>query len=82
MMLYLIEYNREQGRLVRMDAFPEPRRAEAEGARLELELALNAGGVQHEVVILEAASEGALRRTHRRYFDDVRAIAQAGPVGD
>lgn len=77
-MLFLIEYSREQGQLVRLDAFPMPRRAEAENARLELELALNTRGVVHEVVILEAASEEALRRTHRRYFDDVSAIARAG----
>lgn len=77
-MLYLIEYNREQGRLLRLDAFPAARRAEVEDARLELELALNAAGVSHEVVILEAASEDALRRTHRRYFDDVATIARAG----
>lgn len=79
-MLYLIEYNREQGQLVRLDAFPTSRRTDLENARLDLELALNAAGVSHEVVILEAASEDALRRTHRRYFDDLRAIAQAGPV--
>lgn len=77
-MFYLIEYHRERGRLVRFDVFPTERRPDAEAARLDLELSLNAAGVSHEVVILEAADEDALRRTHRRYFDDARTIALAG----
>ena len=42
--------------------------------RLEIELDLNRKGVGDEVVLLEAASEHALRQTHRRYFEDLREI--------
>jgi two-component SAPR family response regulator len=38
----------------------------AQDFRLELELELNATAVDHEVVILEAESEAAIRRTHGR----------------
>lgn len=82
LMLYLIEYDRDESHLVRMQTFPDTARTQAENARLELEIALNQRGVHHEVVILEAASEDALKRTHRRYFDDLVGIAQsAGAVG-
>jgi hypothetical protein len=32
---------------------------------------VNRAKVDHEVVLLEAPSEEALRRTHGRYFDDL-----------
>ncbi|OGS04291.1 MAG: hypothetical protein A3G41_04155 [Elusimicrobia bacterium RIFCSPLOWO2_12_FULL_59_9] len=68
-MIFLIEYNRSEGRIVNITGFDDSRRREAEGSRLDIELDLNRRGVNHEVVLLEAASEDALRRTHRRYFD-------------
>ena len=47
----------------------------AKNARLKLELDLNRRGVQREVVVLQATNEAALRRTHRRYFEDLTELA-------
>jgi len=73
-MIFLIEYDRRQGRLVSLKPFDESKRRSAERARLKLELRLNAEGIQHEVVLLEAASEDALKRTHRRYFETLSEL--------
>lgn len=73
-MIFLIEYNRPQGRIVTFQRFKDSKRLKAQNARLALELELNRRGIDHEVVLLEAASEGAVRRTHRRYFEDLRQI--------
>lgn len=67
-MIFLLQYNRREGRLVKFQPFPDSDRSEAEKQRLELELDLNRRSIEHEVVILEAADEAALRRTHGRYF--------------
>jgi hypothetical protein len=73
-MVFLIEYNRGEGRLVRMDSFSGSDRRRAEEARLNLELELNRKGIENEVVLLEAASEEAVRRTHRRYFETLAEL--------
>ena len=73
-MIFLIEYNRPEGRIVTFTTFKDTERLHAEKLRLDLELDLNRRGVDHEVVLLEAVSEEALRRTHRRYFEDERTI--------
>ena len=45
---------------------------------LKLSLNSNRHGIEHEVVLLQAASEAAaLRRTHRRYFEDLAELAKA-----
>jgi hypothetical protein len=75
-MIFLIEYNRSQGRIVTFRNFSESQRREAEESRLGMELDLNRKGIDHEIVLLDAASENALRRTHRRYFEDLRQILQ------
>ncbi|RJP31716.1 MAG: hypothetical protein C4547_15055 [Phycisphaerales bacterium] len=77
-MIFLIEYNRSEGRIVTFRDFDDSQRREAEDLRLEIELALNRKGVDHEVVILEAARKDELRRTHRRYFEDLRQILKSG----
>jgi len=76
-MLFLIEYDRDQGRLVTFEVFDDSDRKEAEEARLNLELALNVQDAENEVVLLEAASEAALRRTHRRYFENLTELTTA-----
>lgn len=73
-MIFLIEYNRSKGRIVTFRQFDDSQRRDAENARLKNELNVNRDGIDHEVVLLEAASEEALRRTHRRYFEDLRQI--------
>lgn len=75
-MVFLIEYDRSSGTIKEMRKFDDSSRNLAEEARLELELKLNRAGVLHEVVLLEAPSEEALRRTHSRYFEDVAEIAR------
>ena len=81
-MIFLIEYNRPEGRIVTFQRFQDSERLKAENARLDLELDLNRRGVDHEVVLLEAASEDGLRRTHRRYFENPRQILESASAGD
>ena len=78
----MIEYNRPQGRIVTFKRFKDSERLKAQNARLDLELDLNRRGVDHEVVLLEAASEERLRRTHRRYFEDLRQILESASGGN
>lgn len=77
MTIYLIEYNRSTGTVVTLEEFADSRRFEAENSRLVKELDLRRNGLDHEVVLLEAASKSALLKTHRRYFKDVKDIAEA-----
>ena len=74
-MIFLIEYDRPAGKVLRLDAFEDSERSRAEDFRLELELTLKRDGVDHEVVLLQAETEDAVRRTHRRYFETVDQIA-------
>ncbi len=76
-MLFLIEYNRPRGSIVQLRRFGDASRAVAEDARLKLELGLKRQGIEHEVVLLDAPSEEALRRTHSRYFESVIELAVA-----
>ncbi len=76
-MLFLIEYDRLRGKIKTLNTFADSQRETAENMRLERELQLNRKGVENEVVILEAASEEALRRTHRRYFENLSELVKA-----
>ncbi|MDE2485019.1 MAG: hypothetical protein KGL32_07205 [candidate division NC10 bacterium] len=78
-MIFLIEYDRGKGHIVSFRVFDDSERGNAENSRLEIELDLNRAGVDHEVVLLEAASEDALRRTHRRYFEDLKQLSEIPP---
>lgn len=75
-MIFLIEYNRRRGELVTLKRFADADRKMASDERLQIELDLNRRGVDHEVVILEASSEAAVRRTHRRYFETLRELVE------
>lgn len=70
-MIFLIEYDRPEGVIVSQKTFSDSDRGLAEEARLELELALNRSGTVHEVVLLQAETEQALRKTHGRYFESL-----------
>ena len=76
-MLFLIAYNRSSGLVASMKAFDDAQRRVAENARLDLELDFNRRGIRHEVVLLQASSEQALRLTHRRYFEDFAELARS-----
>ena len=76
-MIFLIEYDRSRGELIDMRSFDDSCRNAAEDARLGRELTLHQKGLHREVVLLQAASEDALRETHRRYFADIATLAEA-----
>ena len=76
-MIFLIRYNRPKGRIVAFQRFDSADRTTAENARLEIELDLLRNRIEDEVVLLEASSEEALRRTHRRYFSDPGEILKS-----
>jgi len=78
-MLFLIEYDRPQGSIVHKRQYDDASREVAEKDRLKLELDLNRQGVEHEVVLLDAPSEEALRHTHSRYFESVAELIVSSP---
>ena len=73
-MVFLIEYDRQKGQLITFQAFEDSERKRAQDTLLELELNLHARGIEREVVLLEAASEAAIRVTHARYFEDLEQL--------
>lgn len=75
-MLFLIEYDRPTGTLVQFQKFDASEQQAAHDARLKLDLDLNRRGIQHEVVILDAPSEEAVRDSHGRYFKDFAELAR------
>lgn len=81
-MIYLIQYNRELGRIINLEPFTDSDLRYAQEERLKLELNLAENGVDDEVVILEATSEEAVRRTHRRYFEDLDELMSRTPEID
>jgi hypothetical protein len=74
-MIFLIEYDRALGKLVQIKEFSADDFAAAASARLVLELKQMQSKYEHEIVILEAESEQQLRKTHRRYFESISALA-------
>jgi hypothetical protein len=76
-MIFLIEYDRQRGKLVTFSEFPDEDLAKAERARLELELSRERTDQLNEIVLLQAETEDALRLTHRRYFQSGREIVDA-----
>lgn len=75
-MIFLIEYDPPTGTLLQFRKFEDAERQAAQDTRFELELKLNREKSQHEVVILEAPSEAAVRHTHARYFKDFPALVK------
>lgn len=68
---YLMVYDRSEGRVLRMDRFTDARAALRERFNEE-----NRQPKDVEVVVLSAASEDALRRTHARYFRPVKDLVR------
>jgi len=77
-MIFLIHYNRTAGEIVELKEFEESQRVQAEDARLKMELDLIGKKDGDEVCLLEARSIEALRQTHRRYFETLRALTASG----
>jgi hypothetical protein len=76
-MIFLVEYDRNAGAMLSFKHFADEQRHRAEDERLVLELQLNQAGLRHEVVLLEAVDEAALRRTHQRYFQTLEQLAES-----
>jgi len=76
-MVFLIEYDRPTGTLVQFRKFDDSERQIA----LELELKLNRERSQHEIVILEAPNEEAVRHTHSRYFQTLAELVASSTAG-
>lgn len=74
-MFFLIEYDRERGKIVSLRDFDDASAEAAGVARLTLEMTLAATGVQREVVLLEAADLESLKLTHNRYFAALSELA-------
>jgi hypothetical protein len=79
MIFFLVEYDRARGEIATLKTFSDSQRRAAEKARLEMEIGLNRDEIDREVVILEAESEEALRRTHRRYFETLSELVGPSP---
>ena len=78
-MIFLIEFNRSAGKIVRFQTFAESDKREAEQIRFGIELDLNRKGIKHDVILLDAESEEGLRRTHRRYFENFKQLTEKKP---
>ena len=76
-MIFLIEYDRKRGTLRKLKRFSGGDRAQAQRERLAIELHLRRSREQCEVVLLEAADEETLRRTHKRYFNTPRELVES-----
>ena len=70
--MFLMEYNRPTGKLVTFRRFDDASLARREQFALEMDL--HHKGIAHEVVLLEAENEAAIRKTHRRYFEDLEQL--------
>jgi len=75
-MIFLIEYDRQRAQIVNFKSYSDADSNIADDERLALELDLNRQHIEHEVVLLQAKNKAALRRTHRRYFDDLRELVE------
>jgi hypothetical protein len=74
-MRVLIEYDRPSGSLIQIQTFAAEDSATANETRLALELDRLHTTSKREIVILDAESEAVLRRTHGRYFETIKALA-------
>jgi hypothetical protein len=76
-MIFLIEYSREKGRIIRLQEFEDSEQADADSARLNLEMKFVKDDNLHEIVLLQAHTLDALKRTHRRYFENLEELAES-----
>jgi hypothetical protein len=76
-MIFLLEYDRCKGKVSKFKSFASSERAQAQRERLDIEVCLHRAGVPHEVVLLEAADEQTLKRTHQRYFKTASEIVES-----
>ena len=77
-MIYLIEYDRTTGSIIKLQSYDDGESDLASKDRLALEISLMNSCVIREVVLLQANSIDALRITHNRYFKNVGELAETG----
>lgn len=75
-MIFLIEYDRQAGTIIKIEEFNSAERESASQARLSLEIELFEKKILREVVLLEADSLDALQKTHNRYFRNVSDLTK------
>lgn len=63
-MIFLLEYDRAQGKLLSLQAFGDNSKAQ----EMRFNMEIQTGSYNVEIVILEADSEEDLKKTHGRYF--------------
>lgn len=76
-MIFLVQYERAKGLLVSITSFADSDRDVAATAKLDLEISLLTVEGAYEVVLLEAESQDALRKTHGRYFNTLEQMKSA-----
>jgi hypothetical protein len=85
-MIFLLEYDRKGGKLCKFKQFLDADRAQAQRERLAIELELKRSQELREVVLLEAADEDTVRRSHKRYFQTpgelVESLMQPDPASE
>ena len=80
-MIFLIHFDRRNASLRDSRTYADSERRLAELERLALEIGqLGGADSEQEIILLEAASEADVRKTHRRYFESLRQIAES-PLG-
>ena len=70
-MIFLVEYERKSGEPAKVTEFPDECRGDAQQARLSIELNALDLDKDVEIVLLDAPSKSAIRKTHRRYFESI-----------
>ena len=75
-MIFLIDYDQDEGRLISLRSFTDDQRELVEETRLRMELEQHALGRLREIVTLEAPTEAHIRKTHRRYFETLEELVK------
>ena len=70
-MIFLIEYNKKEGKIITLRSYESKERRRAEKDKLKIELSQLKNGLNDEIVLLEAKDQDAIRVTHRRYFENL-----------
>ncbi len=76
MTIFLLIYDRDLRKLVRLDQFPQSQRVDATRARRDAEIAAIRAHRNQEIVILEAESLDALKHTHGSYFFTMEQLGE------
>jgi hypothetical protein len=73
---FLLIYDREIQRIIELREFSEDNREEADATRLAAQRLALANNLDQDIVLFQAASEEALRRSHGSYFFSERELLE------